>query len=133
MWCNRQPYIQHRGGEAGFIQIFDDKTLLIPDYRGNRQYISMGNFSENPKAFLFMVDYETSTRIKFWGSMGVQNLVGDGRCLQFEVTMWDVNCRQYLPTLWSQKAVEAANRKLLMKIEALEREVGELKRGGAAR
>lgn len=124
-----QPYIQHRGGEPGFIQIPDDKTLLIPDYRGNRQYISLGNFSENPKAFLFMIDYETSTRIKFWGNVHVEGLSGDERYLRFSLTTWDVNCAQYLPTLWSQKSVEAANRKLLMKIEALEREVLELKRG----
>ena len=122
-----QPYIQHRGGEAGFIEIPDDRTLVIPDYPGNRHYISLGNFSENPKAFLFMIDYETRTRIKFWGEVRVENLEGADRALRFEVRTWDVNCRQYLPALWSTKAVQDANRKLLLKIEALEKEVATLR------
>jgi len=125
-----QPYIQHRGGDAGFIQIPDDKTLLIPDYPGNRQYVSIGNFSENPNGFLFMVDYETRTRIKFWGTVAVQNLSGKERCLTFTVATWDVNCQQHLPALWSQKTVASANDKLLAKIAALEKELLELKRAG---
>ncbi len=62
-----QPYAQHRGGPAGFIRVLDDHTLGFADYRGNRQYISTGNLGENPKAFLFVMDYANRRRIKIWG------------------------------------------------------------------
>src|SRR5258705_1377126 len=52
-----QPYIQHRGGPAGFLRVLDDKTIAFSDFRGNRQFISQGNLAENPKAFLFLIDY----------------------------------------------------------------------------
>ena len=52
-----QPYIQHRGGPAGFLRAIDSKTLGFVDFAGNRQYISQGNLSENPKAYLFLIDY----------------------------------------------------------------------------
>jgi len=51
-----QPYIQHRGGPAGFLKILDDKTLAFADYVGNRQYITLGNLAENPKAYIFIMD-----------------------------------------------------------------------------
>ena len=52
-----QPYIQHRGGPKGFLRVLDDKTLGFADFRGNRQYVTLGNLSENPRAFLFLIDY----------------------------------------------------------------------------
>lgn len=124
-----QPYIQHRGGEAGFITLRDNKTLVLPDYRGNRQYISLGNFAENPQAFLFMLDYETQTRVKFWGRVAVENLLNDKRSLVFTVKTWDVNCKQYLPSLWSETSVRKANKQLLERVDALEAELAELRAG----
>jgi len=62
-----QPYIQHRGGPAGFLRVVDSKTLAFVDYVGNRQFISTGNLSENPKAHLFLIDYAQRRRIKIWG------------------------------------------------------------------
>ena len=62
-----QPYIQHRGGPEGFLKVLDDRTIGFADYRGNRQYISTGNLSENPKASLFAMDYMRQSRIKLWG------------------------------------------------------------------
>src|SRR6185437_1629061 len=61
------PYIQHRGGPKGFIKIIDDKTLGFADYRGNRQYITLANLSENDRAFLFLLDPARRQRIKLWG------------------------------------------------------------------
>ena len=55
-----QPYIQHRGGPKGFIRILDKNTLAFADYSGNRQYITQGNLSENPKAYIFLMDYTAS-------------------------------------------------------------------------
>src|SRR5687767_11393631 len=52
-----QPYIQHRGGPKGFVKVLDSNTLAFADYSGNRQYITQGNLSENPKAYIFVMDY----------------------------------------------------------------------------
>ena len=52
-----QPYIQHRGGPAGFLRVLDDRTIGFADFSGNRQFITQGNLAENPKAHLFLIDY----------------------------------------------------------------------------
>ena len=62
-----QPYAQHRGGAPGFLKVLDERTLAFADYRGNRQYITAGNLSENARAFLFLMDYPNRRRIKIWG------------------------------------------------------------------
>ena len=62
-----QPYIQYRGGPPGFLKVIDDQTLGFADFGGNRQYITLGNLSENPKAFIFLMDYVNRQRIKVWG------------------------------------------------------------------
>ena len=62
-----QPYIQHRGGPPGFLRVVDAHTLAFADYRGNRQYITTGNLTENPRVHLFLVDYARRRRIKIWG------------------------------------------------------------------
>src|SRR5215467_441096 len=61
------PYIQHRGGPKGFIKVVDEKTLGFADYAGNRQYITISNLEGNDRAFLFLLDFATRTRIKVWG------------------------------------------------------------------
>jgi predicted pyridoxine 5'-phosphate oxidase superfamily flavin-nucleotide-binding protein len=65
-----QPYIQHRGGPPGFLKVLDDRTIGFADFTGNRQYISLGNQSDNPKAFLFLIDYAHRRRVKIWGRRG---------------------------------------------------------------
>ena len=62
-----QPYIQYRGGSPGFLKVLDEKTLAFADFGGNRQYLTVGNLSENPKAFLFLMDYANRQRVKVWG------------------------------------------------------------------
>jgi predicted pyridoxine 5'-phosphate oxidase superfamily flavin-nucleotide-binding protein len=66
-----QPYIQYRGGPVGFLRVIDDKTLGFADFGGNRQYITFGNLQDNPKAFLFLMDYENQRRVKVWGNARV--------------------------------------------------------------
>lgn len=61
------PYVQHRGGAPGFLKVIDDQTLAFADYRGNRQYISTGNFEENDRACLFLMDYPRRARLKMYG------------------------------------------------------------------
>src|SRR3954451_20564604 len=60
------PYIQHRGGPKGFIKVVDERTLGFADYRGNRQYITLANLSENDHAYLFLLDPARKQRIKLW-------------------------------------------------------------------
>ncbi len=62
-----RPYIQHRGGPKGFLNVLDEHTLAFADFSGNRQYISMGNLAENDQAFIFLMDYANRRRIKIWG------------------------------------------------------------------
>src|SRR5262249_55581533 len=63
-----QPYIQHRGGPPGTFRVLDDQTIGFADFAGNRQYITLGNLAENPKAQLFLIDYVQRRRIKIWGT-----------------------------------------------------------------
>jgi uncharacterized protein len=65
-----QPYIQYRGGPPGFLKVFDARTLAFADFGGNHQDITLGNLSENPRAFLFLMDYAERRRIKVWGRLG---------------------------------------------------------------
>ena len=66
-----QPYIQYRGGSPGFLKVLDDKTLAFADFGGNRQYLTVGNLSENSKAFIFLMDYANRQRVKLWGTARV--------------------------------------------------------------
>ena len=106
-----QPYIQHRGGPKGFLRVLDPSTIGFADYRGNRQYISIGNLSENPKVHLFLIDYVHQRRVKIWGQATVveddpelvAKLMPQGyearpeRAILIHVTAWDVNCPQHIP------------------------------------
>ena len=66
-----QPYIQHRGGPAGFLRVLDDQTIGFADFLGNRQFITVGSLAENPKAHLFLIDYAQQRRVKLWGEAWV--------------------------------------------------------------
>jgi predicted pyridoxine 5'-phosphate oxidase superfamily flavin-nucleotide-binding protein len=102
-----QPYIQHRGGPPGFIRAIDDHTLAFADLTGNRQYVSTGNLTENPKVCLFLIDYATQQRVKVWGTARMVP-VADAppglpiprkaeQVFLLTVTAWDVNCSQHIP------------------------------------
>lgn len=116
------PYLQHRGGPKGFIKVIDDKTLGFVDYRGNRQYLTLGNLSENDRAFLFLLDPARRQRIKLWGRARVvendPDLVerlGDKdykarpeRVILFTIEAWDVNCSSHIVTRFTEAEVEQA-------------------------
>jgi len=105
-----QPYIQHRGGPKGFLKVLDADRLAFADYRGNRQYISVGNLNENDKAFIFLMDYPNRQRIKIWGL--AEYVEGDDellrrvadpdydakleRAIVFHIEAWDSNCPQHI-------------------------------------
>jgi len=138
-----QPYIQHRGGKRGFLKVVDERTLAFADFSGNRQYISMGNLSENNRAFIFLMDYPNQRRIKIWGRaefveddaerlepwVDADYKARPERALVLHVEAWDVNCPQHITRRYSEADIEAAFGKLQARIGELEAEVARL--GGA--
>ncbi len=137
-----QPYVQHRGGPRGFLRVLDEHTLAFADYRGNRQYISVGNLEENPKVHLFLMDYAHRRRVKIWGEARVVDddsellarLVDaddDGRperAIVVRVVAWDANCPQHIPQRFAAADVAAALATRDARIASLEAEVAELRR-----
>jgi uncharacterized protein len=136
-----QPYIQHRGGPKGFITVLDKNTLAFADYRGNRQYITLGNLSENPKAHIFLIDYANRRRVKIWGEARVvdddpallQSLMPKSykakpeQVILFKVAAWDSNCPQHIPQKFDAADVAAVVRMRDTRIAELEQELAKLK------
>ena len=132
-----QPYIQHRGGPKGFIKVLDKNTLAFADYRGNRQYITQGNLSENPKANIFVMDYAHRRRVKIWGEARVvdddpaltKSLMPQGykarpeQVILFKVSAWDTNCPQHIPQKFDATDVAAALASRDARIAELEAEL----------
>jgi predicted pyridoxine 5'-phosphate oxidase superfamily flavin-nucleotide-binding protein len=130
-----QPYVQHRGGPKGFIRALDATTLGFADYRGNRQYVTLGNLAENDQAFLFLMDYAHRRRIKVWGRARVvadQALISQlmpesyaarpEQAILFEVKAWDINCPQHIPQKLDAADVAKVFAKLEDRVAALEAE-----------
>lgn len=136
-----QPYIQHRGGPAGFLRVLDDKTIAFADFAGNRQYVTAGNLAENPKAHLFLIDYAERRRVKIWGTARVveddasltAKLMPAGykarpeRAILFTVSAWDANCPQHIPQRFAAEEVVKLLAERDRRIEALEAEVRKLR------
>ncbi|WP_375415472.1 pyridoxamine 5'-phosphate oxidase family protein [uncultured Bradyrhizobium sp.] len=136
-----QPYIQHRGGPRGFIRILDKTTIAFADYSGNRQYITQGNLTENPKAQLFVMDYAHRRRVKIWGEARVvdddpallTSLMPAGykarpeQVILFMVSAWDTNCPQHIPQKFDAVDVAAALSSRDARIAELETELATLK------
>jgi uncharacterized protein len=136
-----QPYIQHRGGPAGFLRVLDERTIGFVDFAGNRQYITQGNLADNPKAFLFLIDYAHRQRIKIWGEARVVEgdaglmgkLMPEGykarpeQVILFTVSAWNSNCPQHIPQRFDAEDVAAALAERDRRIAALEAEVKRLR------
>jgi len=136
-----QPYIQHRGGPKGFLKVLDDKRLAIADFAGNQQYISLGNLEDNPKAFIFLMDYVNRRRIKIWGRAEfVENdeallasladpsySANPERALVFTVDVWDRNCPQHIQPRFTEDDLTPVIAELKQRIESLEAENRELR------
>jgi predicted pyridoxine 5'-phosphate oxidase superfamily flavin-nucleotide-binding protein len=136
-----QPYVQHRGGPPGFLHVLDERTLAFADFSGNRQYITLGNLAQNPRAHLFLIDYAERTRVKIWGEASV--VESDPKILErlrpidyrarveqaivFRVSAWDANCPQHIPRRFEAEDVEAKLRKRDERIEELEAELRQLR------
>jgi predicted pyridoxine 5'-phosphate oxidase superfamily flavin-nucleotide-binding protein len=106
------PYVQHRGGPTGFLKVLDDRTLAFPDFRGNRQYISLGNLTANARVSLILMDYPNRRRLKVYGRVEAVDLQSDAelaaavtlpayrgrpeRILKIALEAFDWNCPQHI-------------------------------------
>ena len=138
-----QPYVQHRGGPAGFLRALDEKRLAFADFTGNRQYITTGNLAENPRAFIFLMDYARRRRVKLWGTAEaieddpelIRSLFPGSyraeplQAIIFTLTAFDRNCAQHIPRLLPAEDVEATIEVLNGRIEALQAELDKLRSG----
>ncbi len=115
-----QPYIQHRGGPQGFLKVLDHQHLAFADYSGNKQYISIGNFDDNNKVHLFLMDYPNQARVKIWGEAEVLDKDDPSltsvidqeytakveRFIKIKVTAWDINCPQHIKQRFTREEME---------------------------
>jgi len=139
-----QPYIQHRGGPPGFLRVLDAETLAFADLAGNRQYVTLGNLSENPRVQLFLIDYANRRRVKIWGEARVVTddpallamLMPEGtearaeQAIVIRVAAWDANCPQYIPQRFEAADVAQAIAARDARIAELEAELARLQGGG---
>ena len=135
-----QPYIQHRGGPPGFLHVLGDRTVGFADFSGNRQYVTLGNLADNPRAHLFLIDYARRRRVKLWGRARavdddaglIATLMPPGytaraeRAIVFTVDAWDANCPKHIPQRFDAADVEAALAERDARIRVLEQEVARL-------
>ena len=142
-----QPYIQHRGGPAGFLKVLDEHMIGFADFSGNRQFITQGNLQDNDQAFLFLIDYMLRQRIKIWGrARVVENdpelmarlmppdyKARPEQAILFTVTAWDANCPQHIPQRFEAADVAAALAERDRRIADLEQEIARLRGNAAAK
>lgn len=138
------PYVQHRGGPAGFLKMIDNRTLAFGDYRGNRQYISTGNVKANDRACLILVDYLRRARLKIY--VHVETLALDTdmalterildkdygatleRIFRLRLAAFDWNCPQHITPRFTEPQIAAVIQPLRDQVERLERENAALRR-----
>lgn len=137
------PYMQHRGGPRGFLNVVDDRTLAFADYRGNRQYISIGNLAMNDRACLFLMDYPRRGRLKIYAHVEVVPLEADPdlaelvtlpeykakpeRVFKLRLEAFDWNCAQHIKPRFTEQEVANAVLPLQHRLTTLENENAELR------
>jgi uncharacterized protein len=136
-----QPYIQHRGGPAGFLHVLEGNTIALADFSGNRQYITQGNLADNPRSHLFLIDYANRRRVKIWGEARVvendaelisrlmpqRYAARPEQAILFTVEAWDSNCPQHIPQRFEAADVAATLDQRDRRIAELEVEIGRLR------
>lgn len=132
------PYVQFRGGPSGFLQVIDEQTIGFADFRGNRQYISVGNLKHDGRVALFLMDYPNQTRLKILGRAEVVEGPGAAelisrlqrpgypakieRAIRIGIEAFDWNCQQHIPQRYTVEQVEQALKPMRNRIAELERE-----------
>lgn len=133
---NGFPYIQHRGGPKGFLKVLDAKRLGFIDFKGNMQYISVGNIVGQEKVSIIMVDYPSKTRLKLYATAEIIELKDDielfntlnlesykfrpERMMVFNIEAYDWNCPQHITPRFTLEEIEkafASQRKYTIKLE----------------
>jgi predicted pyridoxine 5'-phosphate oxidase superfamily flavin-nucleotide-binding protein len=143
------PYVQHRGGPPGFLKVVDNKTLAFADYRGNRQYISVGNLGADDRAALILMDYAGRTRLKIYAHVEAVALDLDQslaalvaipgykakpeRILRLRLVAFDWNCPQHITPRFTEIEIAEAVRPLRERLSALEAENTDLRAQLAAK
>lgn len=134
------PYLQHRGGPPGFLEVLDAHRLRFPDYRGNRQYVTLGNAAADPRVALFLMDYPHRTRLKLLGRLRVADGAAAGgadgsaqrakveRYLVVEVEAFDWNCPQHITPRFTEAELAPALAPLRQRLDDLEAENAALRR-----
>lgn len=137
------PYVQHRGGPRGFLRVLDDLTLAFADFRGNRQYISVGNLAASDRVALILVDYPNRSRLKIYARAEARDLAADAdlaaklalpsyrarpeRALVLHLAAFDWNCPQHIVPRFTVEEMEEALAPMRSQAAALEAENRALK------
>ncbi len=143
------PYVQHRGGPPGFLHVIDDKTLAFADFRGNRQYITLGNASANDRVSLILMDYPNRSRMKIYAHIEARDLAADPalaeklslhgykahpeRAFVLHLEALDWNCPQHITPRFTEAEIGAALQPTLTRLAELEAENKALRAQLAAR
>ena len=132
------PYVQHRGGPPGFLRTVDDRTLAFPDFRGNLQYLSLGNLSTNDRASLILMDYPRRRRLKIYARVEAIGLDDDPaltelvcgsrrgaeieRILVLRLAAFDWNCPQHIVPRFTEGEIAPVLASLRERLAGLEAE-----------
>ena len=132
------PYVQHRGGPPGFLQVLNDRTLAFADFRGNRQYISLGNIGANDRVALIMVDYPRRARLKIYARVEAKDLAAEPelasrlalpgyrarpeRAIVLHLEAFDWNCPQHITPRFTEAEIDSALQPVRERIAVLETE-----------
>jgi len=141
------PYVQFRGGPAGFLKVLDERTLAYADLRGNVQYVSAGNLLGNDRVALILMDYAHRQRLKILGRARLVEAADDPalvsrlampgvtapaeRAVVISVEAFDWNCPQHITPRFTEAEIAAAVAPLHAQIARLEDEVARLRRAAA--
>ena len=136
------PYVQHRGGPQGFVKILDEKSIAMPDFRGNRQYVSVGNLTKDDRVSLFFMDYANKTRLKLLGRVTLVGLDKPDiieklqmpdyrghieRGFVITVEGFDWNCPQHITERYTLPDIEKSASVMQDRVIELEAQLAELK------
>lgn len=131
------PYVQHRGGPPGFLKVLDETTLAFADFRGNRQYITLGNVAANDRVAVFLMDYPRRRRLKLYAHIEARDLADSALAAALDLTgyravperafvlrleAFDWNCPQHIVPRFTEAEIAAASAPLKAHLAELEQE-----------